>query len=103
MPCAHRLATQHRIEKPVCGFTRAAVCPVFQADVAGEQQAIACSLGALDDKIELDWRMNETLEAMARAIFKSRFADLLCASQGVRVYAMTVTFAEPVVEEAALA
>lgn len=40
-----------------------------------EQQAIACILGALDDKIELNRRMNETLEDMARAIFKSWFVD----------------------------
>ena len=32
-------------------------------------------LGALDDKIELNRRMNETLEAMARALFKSWFVD----------------------------
>ena len=32
-------------------------------------------LGALDDKIELNRRMNETLEAMARAIFKDWFVD----------------------------
>jgi type I restriction enzyme S subunit len=41
----------------------------------GEQKAIAGVLGALDDKIELNRRMNETLEAMARAIFKSWFVD----------------------------
>lgn len=40
-----------------------------------EQQAIACILGALDDKIELNRRMNGTLEAMARAIFQSWFVD----------------------------
>nr|MBU4513342.1 restriction endonuclease subunit S [Bacillota bacterium] len=40
-----------------------------------EQQAIACILGALDDKIELNRRMSETLEQMARAIFKSWFVD----------------------------
>ncbi|MFO0696016.1 MAG: restriction endonuclease subunit S [Polyangiales bacterium] len=40
-----------------------------------EQHAIASILGALDDKIELNRRMNETLEAMARAIFKSWFVD----------------------------
>jgi type I restriction enzyme S subunit len=39
------------------------------------QRAIAHILGALDDKIELGRRMNETLEAMARAIFKSWFVD----------------------------
>ena len=40
-----------------------------------EQQAIACILGALDDKIELNRRMNKTLETTARAIFKSWFVD----------------------------
>ena len=40
-----------------------------------EQRAIAHILGALDDKIELNRRMNETLEAMARALFKSWFVD----------------------------
>ena len=39
------------------------------------QRAIAHILGTLDDKIELNRRMNETLEAMARAIFKSWFLD----------------------------
>jgi type I restriction enzyme S subunit len=39
------------------------------------QQSIACVLGSLDDKIELNRRMNETLEAMARAIFKDWFVD----------------------------
>ena len=43
-------------------------------DVA-EQRAIAHILGTLDDKIELNRRMNETLEAMARALFKSWFID----------------------------
>jgi len=40
-----------------------------------EQLAIANILGMLDDKIELNRRMNETLEAIARAIFKSWFVD----------------------------
>jgi type I restriction enzyme S subunit len=40
-----------------------------------EQRAIAYILGTLDDKIELNRRMNETLEAMARALFKSWFVD----------------------------
>ena len=44
------------------------------ADLA-EQRAIAHVLGTLDDKIELNRRMNETLEAMARALFKSWFVD----------------------------
>jgi type I restriction enzyme S subunit len=40
-----------------------------------EQRAIAHILRTLDDKIELNRRMNETLEAMARALFKSWFVD----------------------------
>ena len=40
-----------------------------------EQKAIAEVLGALDDKIELNRRMNATLEAMARALFQSWFVD----------------------------
>ena len=40
-----------------------------------EQRAIAHILGTLDDKIELNRRMNRTLEEMARAIFKSWFVD----------------------------
>jgi len=40
-----------------------------------EQRAIAYILGTLDDKIELNRRMNETLEAIARALFKSWFVD----------------------------
>ena len=40
-----------------------------------EQQAIAHILGALDDKIELNRQMNQTLEAMARAIFQDWFVD----------------------------
>jgi len=40
-----------------------------------EQNAIGGLLRALDDKIELNRRMNETLEAMARAIFKDWFVD----------------------------
>ncbi|MGH8467942.1 MAG: restriction endonuclease subunit S [Gammaproteobacteria bacterium] len=53
---------------------------LHQADVrippdVGEQRAIAHILGTLDDKIELNQRMSETLEAMARALFKSWFVD----------------------------
>ena len=41
-----------------------------------EQRRIARILGTLDDKIELNRRMNRTLEEMARALFKSWFVDL---------------------------
>ena len=40
-----------------------------------EQRTIAHILGTLDDKIELNRRMNATLEAMARALFRSWFVD----------------------------
>ena len=45
-------------------------CPPLSA-----QEEIVSLLGALDDKINLNRRMNETLEAMARAIFKDWFVD----------------------------
>ena len=47
-------------------------CPPLAAE---EQRAIAHILGTLDDKIELNRRMNETLEGIARARFKSWFVD----------------------------
>ena len=49
-------------------------CP-FVIPPKSEQRAIAQILGTLDDKIELNRRMNETLEAMARALFKDWFVD----------------------------
>ena len=51
--------------------------PGFQLPIPtlNEQRAIAHILGTLDDKIELNRRMNETLKAMARALFKSWFVD----------------------------
>jgi type I restriction enzyme S subunit len=48
---------------------------IYYPKSLSEQQAIACILGALDDKIELNRRMNRTLEDIARAIFKSWFVD----------------------------
>ena len=47
-----------------------AACPPLQ-----EQRGIAHILGTLDDKIELNRRMNETLEQMARAVFQDWFVD----------------------------
>jgi type I restriction enzyme S subunit len=58
-----RLVTDALKEKPV------------QLPPLAEQKAIAAVLGALDDKIELNQRMNATLEAMARALFQSWFVD----------------------------
>jgi len=48
---------------------------VLAPEDIGEQRAIAHILGTLDDKIELNRRMSETLEAMARALFQSWFVD----------------------------
>lgn len=48
---------------------------IFYLPPLPEQRAIAHILGTLDDKIELNRRMSETLEAMARALFKAWFVD----------------------------
>jgi type I restriction enzyme S subunit len=48
--------------------------PVLLPDI-DEQDAIVRLLGSLDDKIELNRRMNATLEAMAQAIFRDWFVD----------------------------
>ncbi len=47
----------------------------FLLPPVSEQRAIAAILGNLDDKIDLNRQMNETLEEMARAIFKDWFVD----------------------------
>jgi type I restriction enzyme, S subunit len=61
---------------PIPSTTRSAVY-VQDLDVPPlpEQRAIAHILGTLDDKIELNRRMNDTMEATARALFKSWFVD----------------------------
>ncbi len=73
--------TKSQIERLVVGSTQktislANICGL-RIPVAGDGEigAIAHILGSLDDKIELNRRMNETLEAKARAIFKSWFVD----------------------------
>ena len=50
-------------------------CLEIKVPPLAEQKAIAAILGSLDDKIELNRRMNATLEAMARALFQSWFVD----------------------------
>ena len=47
----------------------------FSLPPIAQQRAIAHVLGTLDEKIELNRRMNETLEEMSRALFKSWFVD----------------------------
>lgn len=48
---------------------------IVSVPLIDEQKAIAHILGTLDDKIELNQKMNETLEDIAKAIFKSWFID----------------------------
>ena len=48
--------------------------PVILPSIS-EQEEIGSTLSAIDDKIELNRRMNETLEAMARAVFRDWFVD----------------------------
>ena len=72
---------QHQIGALTVGSTQPKLALFRIGDIRvplpplAEQKAIAAVLGALDDKIELNRRMNATLEAMARALFKSWFVD----------------------------
>lgn len=67
---------------PIPSTTRAAVyVRELEVPPPREQQAIAHILGTLDDKIELNRRMSETLEAMAQALFRPWFVDLDCESK----------------------
>jgi type I restriction enzyme S subunit len=67
---------QHAIQTGVphtnLGILRSTPVPLPPIE---EQRTIAHILGTLDDKIELNRRMNETLEAIARSLFKSWFVD----------------------------
>ena len=61
---------------PIPSTTRSAVyVQDLRVPALPEQEAIAKILGSLDDKIELNRKVRETLEEMARAIFKSWFVD----------------------------
>ena len=64
----------HGATMPNLNTSILSACP-FIIPPNSEQRAIAYILGTLDDKIELNRRMNETLEAMARTLFKSWFVD----------------------------
>ena len=61
---------------PIPSTTRAAVYPrELIVPPRAEQRAIGHVLGTLEDKVDLNRRMNATLEAMAQALFKSWFVD----------------------------
>ena len=75
-PGLHRLDTIRR-QVAVAGITGKDLSALeIPAPPLPDQRAIAHILGALDDKIELNRSMNATLEAMARALFRSWFVDL---------------------------
>ena len=75
------LMQDHLLALASAGATRNALTKAMiesldiQAPCIEEQRAIAYILGTLDDKIELNRKQNETLEAMARALFKAWFVD----------------------------
>lgn len=75
-PVAQNMIQQNSIGSTIPGFNlgQLRAFPLLLPPLP-EQRAIAHILGTLDDKIELNRRMNETLEAMARALFKSWFED----------------------------
>lgn len=56
-------------------YTKFAETQLIPLPPIPEQRGVANILGTLDDKIELNRRMNETLEAVARALFKAWFVD----------------------------
>lgn len=72
---------KERIDKTRIGSTQQAITIVGLKNIEvelpplEEQKAIVKILSSLDDKIELNRRMNATLEAMARALFKAWFVD----------------------------
>ena len=61
--------------RPSINTTILSDLPISFPTSLAEQKAIASTLGALDDKIEVNQKMNRTLEEIARAIFKSWFVD----------------------------
>ena len=61
--------------QPNASASTMASAPFRSPKQLSEQRAIAHVLGTLDDKIELNRRMNRTLEEMARAIFRDWFVD----------------------------
>ena len=74
-------AFQEHIRSVAVGATMPSLNTKLLSDVTilypplPEQRTIAHILGTLDDKIELNRRMNQTLEEMARAIFQDWFVD----------------------------
>ena len=61
--------------QPNASASTMTAAPLYAPGDPWEQRVIAHILGSMDDKIELNRKMNTTLEAMARALFKSWFVD----------------------------
>ena len=75
-PAQQQILSSYATGTTVLGISQKALrsMPISFPSLA-EQKWIGQVLGALDDKIDLNRRMNETLESMARAIFKDWFVD----------------------------
>jgi type I restriction enzyme S subunit len=75
-PAIRQWIVQHAVGATMPNLNTSIMAAVpFALPPLPEQKAIARILGTLDDKIELNRRMNATLEAMARALFQSWFVD----------------------------
>ncbi|WP_319823840.1 restriction endonuclease subunit S [Thalassovita sp.] len=75
-PASKAWVVQHAVGATMPNLNTSILSAVpFVLPPLDEQQRIADTLSALDDKIELNRRMNETLEAMARAVFRDWFVD----------------------------
>ena len=75
-PAIRQWIVQHAVGATMPNINTSIMAAVpFVLPPLPEQKAIARILGTLDDKIELNRRMNATLEAMARALFQSWFVD----------------------------
>ncbi|MBF0503439.1 MAG: restriction endonuclease subunit S [Candidatus Riflebacteria bacterium] len=75
-PCIREWIVRHAIGATMPNLNTSIMSAVpFVVPPLAEQKAIARILGTLDDKIELNRKMNATLESMARALFQSWFVD----------------------------
>jgi len=87
---------QYEIQKRMSGTTQAYVTlgslrslPVVVPNLESEQKAIAGVLSSLDDKIDLLWRQNKTLENIAQAIFKEWFVHFTINGQKLKLNPIT--------------
>jgi type I restriction enzyme, S subunit len=67
--------------QPILNKGRFSQLPI-RLPALSEQRAIASVLGALDEKVELNRRMNETLEALAHTLFQEMIGDRTAANIG---------------------